>query len=210
MKAVSAESAGGEAITSRVSHGNIARSMPILSVVDLSILEHDPKVEDLLFDVLPNGPPECEEEDSDMESFSSLMEDFDITKDVTYPASLGVPVFEKVDEATREYFELPPVLHALCGIDHVLLVSQMSVKELCVTMATEDCSLHPEMPPLGHVDGGSMANTTNRMDYLFGHKEFVGHELLKAPQLRVADDTVHRPLGKGHFKVPTNNSAGFL
>ena len=77
-------------------------------------------------------------------------------------------------------------------------------------MATEDCSLHPRMPPMGHVDDGSMANTTNQINYLFRCNEFVVDALLRAPQLRMADDKVHRPFGKGCLKVPTNNSAGFL
>jgi len=57
-----------------------------------------------------------------------------------------------------------------------------------------------------HMDAGSMANTTDRSDYLWDF------QLLHASDttLRVADNTAHHPTGIGFLRVPILDKPGFL
>ena len=57
-----------------------------------------------------------------------------------------------------------------------------------------------------HMDAGSMANTTNRLDYLWDYRSLEG----STATLRVADDTPHYPTGLGYLKVRTLGDPGFL
>ena len=178
--------------------------------MDLGVFSHDPAVEDLLFGLLPHGPPEYQDE-SDAESVFSMIEDKEFEGDLVRPSTAFAPTFDEVDNWMREILEPPAIFTALHGIHDILCLSACLLKELYVAMATDDYDFRQNMPPLGHVNGGSMANTTDRMDYLFGHKEFKGDEIYTSPpQLRVADDTIHRPLGKGYLKIPVDKGSGYL
>jgi len=57
-----------------------------------------------------------------------------------------------------------------------------------------------------HMDAGSMANTTNCIDYLWDFHSLMG----STTTLCVADDTPHHPTGVGHLRVPTLGAPGFI
>jgi len=59
---------------------------------------------------------------------------------------------------------------------------------------------------LAHMDAGSMASTTNHLDYLLDFHSLQG----STTTLHIADDTPHHPTGVGYLKVPTLGSPGYL
>ena len=66
--------------------------------------------------------------------------------------------------------------------------------------------LSPSMPPRGHIDGGALASTTNRKEYLWSYRQHNDDERSQVTRLKVADDTVHVPTGIGYLKVPCSHS----
>ena len=58
-------------------------------------------------------------------------------------------------------------------------------------------------PVRAHMDGGSMANTTDRRELLWNFKEKPGCTL------RVADDHPHYPTGTGFVRVPSDDACGY-
>ena len=87
--------------------------------MDLAAFSHDPAVEDLLFDVLPHGPPEHQDE-SDAESVFSMIEDNELEGDLMRSSTAFAPTFDEVDNWMREILEPPAVFTALHGIHDVL------------------------------------------------------------------------------------------
>lgn len=67
--------------------------------------------------------------------------------------------------------------------------------------------LGPDAPLRAHTDGGSMATTTNRREYLWGYRALSAEE--QRPVLRVADSRAHHPVGVGFLRVPTRDSPGY-
>jgi len=55
-----------------------------------------------------------------------------------------------------------------------------------------------------HMDAGSMASTTDRLEYLWDVRSLTGTTTV----LRVADDNPHYPVGIGYLRVPTLGSSG--
>jgi len=55
------------------------------------------------------------------------------------------------------------------------------------------------------MDTGSMASTTNHLQYLWDYQSLDG----SATTLQVADDTPHHPTGISYLKVPTVESPGY-
>jgi hypothetical protein len=64
--------------------------------------------------------------------------------------------------------------------------------------------LGPDAPLRAHTDGGSMATTTNRREYLWDYRELSPEE--RRPVLRVADSRAHHPVGIGFLRVPTTDN----
>jgi len=59
---------------------------------------------------------------------------------------------------------------------------------------------------LAHMDAGSMASTTNCLQYLWNFQSLHG----SATTLQVADDTAHHPIGIGYLKVPIIETPGYM
>jgi hypothetical protein len=94
------------------------------------------------------------------------------------------------------------LLHAL---DVHLSVNAISRSEFYLQIsAIAPELLGPNAPLRAHTDGGSMATTTNRRDYLWEYRALSSTE--QRPVLRVADARAHRPVGIGFLRVPTKGS----
>ena len=50
-----------------------------------------------------------------------------------------------------------------------------------------------------------MATTTDNIRMLFGYHKYTESERMRAPRLRVADDTAHTPTGVGAIKLPARH-----
>ena len=61
--------------------------------MDLGVFSHDPAVEDLLFGLLPHGPPEYQDK-SDAESVFSMIEDNKFEGDLIRPSTVFAPTFD--------------------------------------------------------------------------------------------------------------------
>ena len=76
---------------------------------------------------------------------------------------------------------------------------------MTLTMA----SLSPLQPPHGHVDGGARATTCDHQDYLWGYHAYTPEELQSVPYLKVADATLHQPVGYGYLKFSLSSLPNF-
>jgi len=99
-------------------------------------------------------------------------------------------------------YSMDPTSHYLYALDLHLQETQSNHS----TFYAETVVFSPDSLLLAHMDAGSMANTTNRSDYLWDFKLLHG----SVTTLHVADDTPHHPTGVGFLKVPTLGLPGFL
>lgn len=53
-------------------------------------------------------------------------------------------------------------------------------------------------------DGGALATTTDRCEYLWSYHAFTEDKLLMVPSLQVADDSAYKPTGVGYLAVPAS------
>jgi GAG-pre-integrase domain len=67
-------------------------------------------------------------------------------------------------------------------------------------------STHPHLTCRAHADGGSMASTTDQLQYLWHYRAVPNIDVV----LRVADSRGHQPTGIGYLKVPALNDYGWL
>ena len=120
-----------------------------------------------------------------------------------------VPEF--IDVVTEPYDPepAPSVLNALHKFQEDICAHNVSAAEYYTKLSVASVKLSPDMPPCAHVDGGALATTTNRLDYLWAYHKFTELEQRKIPRLKVADDTLHTPTGEGYLKVPCDTSPGF-
>ena len=123
--------------------------------------------------------------------------------------SVSLPPIETVlPESTQT--TLPPVIQALHQFEHDIRTLRVSAIAHYQDLRVSTVELHATLPPRGHVDGGAMANTTDRLDYLWSYRECTPDERRSLPRLQVADDTVHIPHGYGYIKVPCQEDPGYL
>jgi len=90
-------------------------------------------------------------------------------------------------------YSIDPTSHYLYALDLCLQEMQSN----CSTFYTETAVFPPGPLLLAHMDVGSMANTTNQSDYLWGFSSLHGSNTT----LCVADDMPHHPTGVGYLKV---------
>ena len=124
-------------------------------------------------------------------------------------ASLGIPDF--VDVAHVESSPTPSILDALHRSTVEIRSLGMSVEDYYNSLATHSVHLSSALAPRGHVDGGAMATTTNRLEYLWSYHAFSDEDRdTRVTRLKVADDTIHIPTGCGFLKIPCESGPGFM
>ena len=121
--------------------------------------------------------------------------------------SVRLPTFDEV--AVTKSVTPPAVLTALHCVTEELKIQSVSMQEFCEALSVSSVLLGKALPPRGHVDGGALASTTDRKDYLWCCRKFDDTDT-DIPFLKVADDTVHRPTGVGFLKVPCRKSQRHL
>ena len=105
---------------------------------------------------------------------------------------------------------VPSVLSALNRVATDVQEMNVRVIDYYAELRSVSPLLSSAVAPRAHVDGGSIATTTDRLDYLFCYHRFNAEELRRAVRLRVADDTIHVPTGVGYLKIPRRRGQGFL
>ena len=121
---------------------------------------------------------------------------------------VGLPDFVDVARTTRT--PSPSVLQALHRASEDVRVLGISAIEYYKDLEIQSVHLSKDIPPKGHVDGGALATTTNRLQYIWSYHEFTPSERKKVSRLRVADDTIHVPTGMGFLRVPCRSGSGFI
>ena len=124
------------------------------------------------------------------------------------PAKL--PTFDQVVPETPVRTLSPSVLKALHRSTEEIRTLKISAVDYYKNLEVNSVLLSRRLPPRGHVDGGALATTTDRKNYLWHYHEYDEAERPKSPRLKVADDTVHRPDGYGYLKVPCDSAPGYL
>ena len=105
---------------------------------------------------------------------------------------------------------IPPIIKALNQLTTDVHELDVRVVDYYADLRAVSPLLSSAVAPRAHVDGGSIATTTDRVEYLFCYHAYTPEELRRAVRLKVADDTVHIPTGVGYLKVPRSNNQGFL
>ena len=134
-------------------------------------------------------------------SFSSQEDNADTT-------TARVPSFSEV--APMMTGASPQVLHALYQLQRDIAIRNVSVSDYYAEQRLLEPLLHGNVPPRGHVDGGALATTIDRKDYIWSYHAYSDEERSRIPALKVADDTLHVPHGCGYVKVPCSNEPGYL
>ena len=106
---------------------------------------------------------------------------------------------------TRSVETNDPCARALYLLDLRINATGLSANEYYTKLQAEEDLLSADAPLRVHMDGGSMATTTNRKDYLWHYRPLRN----QAVTLRVADETPHYPTGVGFLRVPSTNAQGF-
>lgn len=122
---------------------------------------------------------------------------------------IDLPDFDTV-VPTKNVPPPPSVLHALHRSRREIQERQISVVDFYKSLEVNSVLLSRKLPPRGHIDGGALATTCNQLEYLWSYHPFSEDERRKAPRLKVADDTVHIPLGYGYIKIPCDTAPGYL
>ncbi len=104
----------------------------------------------------------------------------------------------------------PSVIEALNRARQDIRVLEISAVDYYKDLEMHSVHLSSKVPPKGHVDGGALATTTNRLEYMWCYRRYNPEERKQVPRLKVADDTVHVPTGVGYLKIPCATSPGYM
>lgn len=213
--------------------------LPIYSILDLDAFEHGPEVQQFLDPTYENEdnstiPSDTEDETSlDLAGYMSDSSDgsscgSECTHDHAHwrtrsahsskspkrPLSESVtaakiPTFERVAPVSRGVTP-PKVFKALHRSTRDIKDFEITAIEFYTDLPLYSVHLSRKLPPKAHVDGGALATTCDRIEYIFCYREFTAEERKKVPRLRVADDTIHIPTGEGYLKVPCRTEPGYM
>ncbi len=195
-------------------------TVPLFSLHDLSAFKHDPEVEDSLKAFPFTSERSCAStQDSTDEDSMSIIPDLlsvdssECSDESSWSSSspghllcsissVKVPDFVDVVPDTSIIPTPPTVLTALHQLDEDLLTLDISAVDYYQELRISSVELSESLPPRGHVDGGALASTTDRKEYLWSYRKFDEAARSRCPRLRVADDTVHIPSGIGYSCIP--------
>ena len=189
--------------------------------MDLEAFRHDDDVEKALQEYVPPLDDEKEHkqlvaDDDDTAttcstSSSETSSDSESSQRVTnLPATAVVPTLDEVLPFYDPVDTTPAVIRALHQLGSDISELNVRVVDYYQELRSISPELSPAVAPKGHVDGGSIATTTDRKEYLFCYREFTEEEAQSTVRLKVADDTVHVPTGIGYAKMPCQRGTGSL
>ena len=182
--------------------------------MDLDAFAHDPAVEESLRSTASTELG-TESDDSSLSvpdlasttSSNSSTSSLDMDKPSISLCPAKVPAFIEI---APEVPAPPAVLNALHRFKADVLELGISAIDFYQDLRVSSIHLSDSVPPKGHVDGGALATTTDRLEYIWSYREYQSDELPQVTRLRVADDTIHVPRGAGYLKVPCTTNPGFM
>ena len=176
-------------------------------------MEQEPEVEAYLQNMHLGNPLDLDYDYPDLLSTSSDSEssvESNSPVKVSQISTTRVPDLVDVIHEVQETPTMPSVVKSLFALQEICYTMQISAIDYYKDLQIASALLAANLPPKGHVDGGAMTSTTDRLEYIWGYNAFSDTEKLRVPKLRVADDTVHVPTGRGFLKVPYNGPNGYL
>ena len=149
------------------------------------------------------------DDDNSIASLDIDIDDADLSGFKLSMCPVTIPETEQILPGSSSH-TLPPVITALHQFELDLRVLKISAIDHYHALSLNTVELARDLPPRGHVDGGALANTTDRLSYLWSYHRCTPAERKRLPRLQVADDTIHVPHGYGYIKVPCAESPGYL
>ena len=180
---------------------NPQESAHVYSLVDLDCEDQDPEIERFMRAIFPRDVHDFDPSVNDVPITARLTDSDDPRDDKIHLSTTSVPPLDHVVPEFRSETAIPEPIRALYAMPSLLRELKVDAVQHYESLREKEPRLAQALPPRGHMDGGSMATTTDRLDILFGYREFTPEERAQAPRLRVADDTVHIPKGFGYIKI---------
>jgi len=200
-----------------------ARPAPIklyqIDYIDLADL-----VDDLVLDtysvacgtVDPTRLSPSSDDDFDLD----LLDDDDSSQSSISPSaesSLDAPSFHRLHPTSLPASDVDSLTTCIDPLDtgtRALYALDLHLREVTTTrsqyyrqLRTDEPALGSSAPVRAHMDGGAMASTTDRLDFLWHLVWFEKDR--RTPALRVADDHDHFPTAVGYLRIPTDDPLGF-
>ena len=123
----------------------------------------------------------------------------------------AVPRYNDVFATVDSVDSTSPILRALHQLKTDVLELDIRAVDFYADLRSISPQLSNDIAPRAHVDGGSIATTTDRKEYLFSFRTFNPEEIrTSVVRLKVADDSVHVPTGVGYLKIPCHTSPYYL
>ncbi len=165
-------------------------------------MEHDPVIEKYLADIFPTDLLDFDPEAAGI-PLSELQIDSDNPQDGSFcPQSVSLPPIEQVLPEARRDGCLPEPVLSMYMLQHQLAHNRISAIEFYSMIRAREPLLHPLLPPRAHVDGGAMGGTSATLRYFWYYRPLSPEELAVIPRFKVADGSLHLPVGIGYLKVP--------
>ena len=193
----------GESADSPLRHSTSTLPVYLIVSYDDTIDDLDPKVESYLAHSHMYEPTYRDPTLDDVPV--SLLRDPE-TDETLNMCSVVIPDIGCILPSNRGLNNLPEPILALHRMSMLIQELNVTTLEAYDIMALSEPSLSSDLPPRAHCDGGAMATTTNRRDYIFGYWDFTDEERLRVPRLCVADNSVYRPQGSGYLQLPIDGS----
>ena len=149
------------------------------------------------FDLLSaECPPECDDPAATCSSNDSEASDHCPVESLS---TITVPQFDQVLHVHDPVNKVPATLQHLhqlmsdiCTLEVGLLTSYANLRAILPILSTN-------VAPRTHVDGGSIATTTDHKDYLFSFQTFSPDKICNSViHLKVANDSIHVSSGVGY------------
>ena len=187
-----------------------ASPIKLYSLVNYDAFAHDPRVEKYIADIFPPDQQDFDPVSANI-PLSELQVDSDNPQDGSFrPGSISMPPIELVLPEARRHGSLPQPLMSLHMLQHELAHKGISAIEFYSIIRANEPLLHAYLPPRAHVDGGAMGATSQSRRHLWYYRDLSDSELSRTPKFKVADGTLHLPVGLGFLKIPLKPPHSFV
>jgi hypothetical protein len=122
--------------------------------------------------------------------------------DILSPVQLPT-YYEELSEPPETIFTITPNC-ALSAVDHQIRELGITKSEFYGQLRSNDSILSTDAPIRAHIDGGSMATTTDQLHCLWYYSKLRDTDSIR--MLQVADNHRHRPEGTGFLRLPTSQN----
>ena len=116
--------------------------------------------------------------------------------------SVQIPNVDSLVPSRTKSTTIPDTVQALYQRDVDLHTHNQTPQDYYSALQIQQISADSKSDIRAHVDGGAMTSTTHNRSILWNCALFQGEAASSSPRLKVADATIHRPIGEGYLKIP--------